>query len=157
MGSSHHHHHHSSGLVPRGSHMTYLFSATVNLGGALAPIPLLGGGTRVVEPITGGTIYGPGFNATIEGGLAAPILIKENGTTSQLPWVYAYGHASDGSPFYIEEDGIGSSATQNTRLIIQVGGKYADLQKMYVLGQPSVNEERTVATVECWSHHHHHH
>lgn len=23
MGSSHHHHHHSSGLVPRGSHMTY--------------------------------------------------------------------------------------------------------------------------------------
>uniref|UniRef100_UPI0031384A9C Miniprotein EEHEE_rd4_0871 n=1 Tax=Escherichia coli TaxID=562 RepID=UPI0031384A9C len=22
MGSSHHHHHHSSGLVPRGSHMT---------------------------------------------------------------------------------------------------------------------------------------
>nr|5UP1_A Chain A, EEHEE_rd3_1049 [Escherichia coli] len=27
MGSSHHHHHHSSGLVPRGSHMT-----TVKLG-----------------------------------------------------------------------------------------------------------------------------
>uniref|UniRef100_UPI00025C06CB Peptidyl-prolyl cis-trans isomerase n=1 Tax=Shewanella sp. SIB1 TaxID=117911 RepID=UPI00025C06CB len=26
MGSSHHHHHHSSGLVPRGSHMSDLFS-----------------------------------------------------------------------------------------------------------------------------------
>nr|4OMQ_A Chain A, Proto-oncogene tyrosine-protein kinase Src [Gallus gallus] len=24
MGSSHHHHHHSSGLVPRGSHMTFV-------------------------------------------------------------------------------------------------------------------------------------
>ncbi|KAL2861154.1 uncharacterized protein BJX67DRAFT_391585 [Aspergillus lucknowensis] len=130
---------------------TYLFSATVNLGGALAPIPQLGGGTRVVEPITGGKIYGPAFNATIEGGLAAPILLNDNETTWQIPRAYAYGHASDGSPFYLEEDGIGSSATQNSRVIIQVGGKYADLQNMFVLGQPSVNAERTEVTVECWS------
>ena len=130
----------------------YLFSATVNLGKNLDPIPLLEGGIRIVEPITGGTIYGPAFNATIEGGLAAPIIVKdENGTKAQMAFIYAYGHASDGSPFYIEETGVGSGATQNTRLIIQVGGKYKGLQSIYVLGQPSVNEARTVALVECFS------
>ena len=81
---------------------TYLFSATVNLGKALAPIPLLEGGKRIVEPITGGTIYGPGFNATIDGGVAAPVVVTNNGITTQLPYIYAYGHADDGSPFYIE-------------------------------------------------------
>jgi hypothetical protein len=80
----------------------YLFSATVNLGKALVPIPLLEGGKRIVEPITGGTIYGPGFNATIDGGVAAPVVVTNNGTTTQIPYIYAYGHADDGSPFYIE-------------------------------------------------------
>lgn len=80
----------------------YLFSATVNLGKALTPIPLLEGGKRIVEPITGGTIYGPGFNATIDGGVAAPVVVTNNGTTTQIPYIYAYGHADDGSPFYIE-------------------------------------------------------
>jgi hypothetical protein len=130
---------------------SYLFSATVNLGQPLDPIPLLEGGIRIVEPITGGTINGPAFNATIEGGLAAPIIVNNNGTKAQMAFIYAYGHASDGSPFYIEETGIGSGATQNTRLIIQVGGKYQGLQTVYVLGQPSVNAARTVASVECFS------
>ncbi|KAJ5928227.1 hypothetical protein N7466_007183 [Penicillium verhagenii] len=113
--------------------------------------PFAGRGKRIVEPITGGTIYGPGFNATIDGGVAAPVVVTNNGTTTQIPYIYAYGHADDGSPFYIEEVGIGSTATQNTRLIIQVSGKYAELQNLYILGQPSVNEERTVGQVECWS------
>jgi hypothetical protein len=131
---------------------SYLFSASVNLGKNLEPIPLLEGGIRIVEPITGGTIYGPAFNATIEGGLAAPIVVNTgNGTKAQMAFIYAYGHASDGSPFYIEETGVGTGSTQNTRLIIQVGGKYQGLQSIYVLGQPSVNEARTVASVECFS------
>lgn len=131
---------------------SYLFSATVNLGKSLGPIPLVSGGVRMVETITGGTIYGPGFNATIEGGVAAPILLDNgDGTRVQIPYIYAYGTASDGSPFYMEEDGIGSGVTQNTRLRIDVGGEYRGLQTTYVLGQPSVNEERTVALVECFS------
>ncbi|EFE40998.1 hypothetical protein TRV_04290 [Trichophyton verrucosum HKI 0517] len=131
---------------------TYLFSATVTLAKPLDPIPLLEGGVRIVEPITGGTIEGPAFNATIEGGVASPIIVKgDGGAKAQMAYIYAYGHASDGSPFYIEESGIGSGATQNTRLIIQVGGKYQGLQTMYVLGQPTVNEARTVASVECFS------
>lgn len=131
----------------------YLFSATVNLGRSLGPIPIVSGGHRVVEVITGGTISGPGFNATLEGGLAAPILLNDgDGTTRvQIPYIYAYGYASDGSPFYMEEAGIGSGVTQNTRLIFNVGGKYEGLQTVYVLGQPTLNEERTIATVECFS------
>lgn len=54
---------------------TYLFSAIVNLGTVIGPIPMLSGGKRIVEPITGGTISGPAFNATIEGGLAAPVIV----------------------------------------------------------------------------------
>ena len=131
---------------------TYLFSATVNLGKSLGPIPMVEGGVRIVEKITGGEIYGPGFNASIEGGVAAPILVDNgDGTRVQIPYIYAYGYASDGSPFYMEEAGIGSGVTQNTRLIINVGGKYHGLQTTYVLGQPSVNEERTIASVECFS------
>jgi hypothetical protein len=131
---------------------TYLFSATVNLGKSLGPIPMVEGGVRVVETITGGSIYGPGFNATIEGGVAAPILVDNgDGTRIQIPYIYAYGIADDGSHFYMEEAGIGSGVTQNTRLIINVAGKYQALQTTYVLGQPSVNEERTVAFVECFS------
>jgi hypothetical protein len=132
--------------------LTYLFSATVNLGKSLGPIPMVEGGVRVVETITGGTIYGPGFNATIEGGVAAPILVDNgDGTRIQIPFIYAYGTASDGSPFYMEEAGIGTGVTQNTRLNINVGGQYQALQTTYVLGQPSVNEERSVALVECFS------
>lgn len=130
----------------------YLFSATVNLGASLDPIPLLEGGQRIVEPITGGTIQGPAFNATIEGGLAAPIIVSTgNGTRAQMAFIWAYGHASDGLPFFIEESGIGTGPTQTTRLIINVGGQYAGLQSIYILGQPSVNADRTVALVECFS------
>ena len=131
---------------------TYLFSATVNLGKSLGPIPMVEGGVRIVETITDGEICGPGFNATIEGGVAAPILVEiGDGARIQIPYIYAYGYASDGSPFYMEEAGIGSGTTQNTRLIINVGGKYQALQTTYVLGQPTLNEERTIASVECFS------
>lgn len=131
---------------------TYLFSATVHLGKPLVPIPMVEGGLRIVEPITGGTIQGPGFNATIEGGVAAPIVFNNgDGTRTQMPYAYVYGHASDGSPFYLEKSGIGSGVTQTARVVINVGGEYQGLQTMYVLGQPSVNEERTIASVDCFS------
>ncbi|KAJ5969982.1 hypothetical protein N7501_006230 [Penicillium viridicatum] len=76
----------SGGVGPLTS--TYLFSATVNLEKALPPIPLLlEAGKRVVEPITGGTIYRPGFKTTI--GVDAPIVVTNNGTTAQIPYIYA--------------------------------------------------------------------
>ena len=130
----------------------YLFSATVHLGKSLGPIPTVEGGARHVEPITGGEFYGPGFNATIEGGVAAPVFVDNgDGTRVQIPYIYVYGYASDGSPFYLEETGVGSGAAQSTRLVINVGGKYHGLQAEYLLGQPRVNEERTIASVDCFS------
>lgn len=50
----------------------------------------------------------------------------------------------------MEEAGIGSSVTQNIGLIINVGGKYQGMQTTYVLGRPTVNEERTIGLVECF-------
>ncbi|KAK4145564.1 uncharacterized protein C8A04DRAFT_26562 [Dichotomopilus funicola] len=166
----------------------HLFSATVHLGPHLGPIPLLGGGQRMVEPITGGNIAGPAFNAVIEGGFAAPIFVQQqpiptvehtpstqsstNGdgdasadadsdtppesepkndgeSTKQnhhlLAHIWPYGTASDGSAFFLEESGVGGPGGQNTRLNIQVGGRYKALQTMYVLAQPRVvDRERTM-------------
>ncbi|KAB8266620.1 hypothetical protein BDV30DRAFT_245075 [Aspergillus minisclerotigenes] len=120
---------------------SHLCSVTVTLGPSLPPIPLLGGGTRILQPITGGSIQGAGFNGTIDGGLSAPIHLdarSESGETqiTKLPWIYVYGHADDGSPFFIEEAGIGSVGKQNTRVVIQVGGVYARLQEAFLVGQP---------------------
>ncbi|TRX92182.1 hypothetical protein FHL15_007049 [Xylaria flabelliformis] len=134
---------------------TYLFSATVTLDKPLGPIPRLQGGNRLVEPIIKGTIYGPAFNATIDGGLAAPIMISSEevtGNKALYAFIYVYGHASDGSPFYFEEAGMGTPQVQNTRVCLEVGGKYAELQSTYILAQPMVTDDsRTSATVECFS------
>ncbi|RMZ80294.1 hypothetical protein DV738_g2790, partial [Chaetothyriales sp. CBS 135597] len=135
----------------------YLFSATINMGQAKKPIPLRGGGVRIVEPFTGGTITGPAFEGTVEGGFAAPVVHADpdapsinNPTATQLPDIYAYGYASDGSPFYIEEFGIGSGLTQTTRLKVEISGKFEALRDIYILGQPIVNPERTIATIDCF-------
>lgn len=110
---------------------------------------MLEGGNRIVEQLVRSTIYGPAFNATIEGGHAAPIVVNsatDAGSRSQVAFIYAYGHADGGSPFYIQEVGIRTSSTglgQNTRLIVDVGGKYRSIQGIYVLGQLRLNEERT--------------
>jgi hypothetical protein len=135
---------------------TYLFSATVKLQKPLGPIPRLQGGSRLVEPILEGVIQGPAFNATIDGGIAAPVLMDAvegvEAAKTLYAFIYVYGHASDGSPFYFEEAGVGSPATQNTRVALEVGGKYAALQSTYILAQPKVvDEARTAATVECFS------
>lgn len=131
---------------------SYLFTANVKSNASFDPIPLLEGGQRIVEPIVGGDIQGPGFNATIEGGVAAPTVVSTgNGTEVKFSFVWVYGHASDGSPFFIEESGIGTTPSQSTRLIIHVGGQYADLQSIYILAQPTLNEDHTEVLVECFS------
>ncbi|KFA55447.1 hypothetical protein S40293_11322 [Stachybotrys chartarum IBT 40293] len=56
----------------------FLFTVTVKLSDYLGPIPVLQGGNRLVEATAEGKISGPGFYATIEGGIATPILIPEN-------------------------------------------------------------------------------
>lgn len=132
----------------------YLCTMTLALGGEVGPIPLLQGSQRRIEIITGGTISGPGFAGTIAGGFAAPIVIAAsaaNAPSTQVPIAYVYGTASDGAPFYIEQSGVGTSAVQNARLDIQVGGKFAALQRAYVLAEPTINAARDAVSLKCWT------
>jgi len=141
----------------RGPTPQYLCTMNLALGGEVGPIPLIAGSQRIIEIITNGTITGPGFNGKIEGGFAAPIRMPlpanaAAGTpTTQSPIAYVYGHAADGSPFYIEQSGVGTSAVQNARLEIQVGGKYEKLQRAYVIAQPTINAQRNAVSLMCWT------
>ncbi|KAI1415496.1 hypothetical protein F5Y13DRAFT_156159 [Hypoxylon sp. FL1857] len=143
---------------PATMNSTYVFTASVTLGKRYGPIPMVGGGIRVIEPFTGGTIDGPNFHATIEGGHASPIVLNdttnENGGSVQYPYIYVYGYTSDGLPFYIQEEGIGNRASQNTRLIINVGGPHSYLQTSYVIAQMRFIEKEggpTTVAVDCYS------
>lgn len=139
---------------------TYLFTATVSLGHHYGPIPMVGGGVRVVEPFTAGSIDGPDFHATIHGGHASPIIVNdtkisasldgEAGVSVQYPYIYVYGTTEDGVPFYIEETGVGNRASQNTRLIINVGGKYSYLQTKYIVATMKFIEGGTKVAVDCF-------
>ncbi|ROV88548.1 hypothetical protein VMCG_10381 [Cytospora schulzeri] len=137
----------------------YLCTMTLNLGGEVGPIPLIQGNQRRIEIITSGTITGSGFSGKVQGGHAAPIIIAADASTgeaadalpTQIPIAYVYGTASDGSPFYIEQSGVGTSAVQNARLDIQVGGKYENLQRTYVIAEPTVNAARTAVSLNCWT------
>lgn len=86
--------------------------------------------------------------------MAIPMRIPDetgSGTKAQLPFIYLYGHADDGSPFYIEEVGNGTFQAQSTRMIIRVGGKYAGLQNKFLIAQPVPNYETKVVSVQCFS------
>lgn len=143
----------------KGPTAQYLCTMTLNLGGEVGPISLIQGDQRRIEIITTGTITGPGFNGKIQGGHAAPIIIAADAATgesanalpTQIPIAYVYGQASDGSPFYIEQSGVGTSAVQNARLDIQVAGKYENLQRTYVIAQPTINAARTAVSLVCWT------
>ncbi|KAI1441853.1 hypothetical protein F5Y02DRAFT_398021 [Annulohypoxylon stygium] len=148
----------SNNVPPATMNSSYVFTASVTLGKRYGPIPMVGGGIRVIEPFTGGTIDGPNFHATIEGGHASPIVLKdtttENGGSVQYPFIYVYGYTSDGLPFYIQEEGIGNRASQNTRLIINVGGSHSYLQTSYVIAQMRFIENEggpTTVAVDCYS------
>jgi hypothetical protein len=135
--------------------LTYVFTAKLNVGRPLDPIPLLQGGSRTIEPLINGTISGPYLNGTVKSGFAAPITAfgttVTGDTTVQIPEIYLYGVTSDGLPFYIQESGIGPVTGQNTRVVLEVGGKYKALQSMYILAQPTINAARTVVTVDGFS------
>ncbi|KAJ3548089.1 hypothetical protein NM208_g1173 [Fusarium decemcellulare] len=134
---------------------TYLFTAKLQVGKPLDPIPLLEGGVVIVEPLVSGTISGPYLNGTIESGLVAALVVSNNTITGkeksvQIPSIYVYGKTSDGLPIFVQETGVGPQAGQNTRLQIAVGGKYKKLQSSFIIGQPSMNKARTEVTVPCF-------
>ncbi|KAI1090943.1 hypothetical protein F5B19DRAFT_460943 [Rostrohypoxylon terebratum] len=144
-------------VPPATMNSSYIFTASVTLGKRYGPIPMVGGGIRVIGS-NRRTIDGPNFHATIEGGHASPIILKdttaEDGGSVQYPFIYVYGYTSDGLPFYIQEEGIGNRASQNTRLIINVGGSHSYLQTSYVIAQMRFIENEggpTTVAVDCYS------
>jgi hypothetical protein len=145
----------SSTLAATTPELTHIFSAKLNVGRPLDPIPLLQGGTRTIEPLINGTVTGPLINGTIIAGFAAPITAAGNNITGktpvQLPQIYFYGITCDGTPFYAHEEGIGPIAGQNTRVVLEIGGRYSALQSLYILAQPTINAARNVVTVEGYS------
>lgn len=150
-----------AGIIPpkptRGPQPQYLCTMNLTLGGEVGPIPLISGTNRIIEIIPSGTITGPGFKGKIEGGFAAPIRIAAAANAAagtpptQIPIAYVYGHADDGSPFYIEQSGVGTSAVQNARLQIDCGGKYEKLQRSYIIAQPTINAQRNAVSLACWT------
>ena len=67
-----------------------------------------------VQPIIGGVISGA-FNATIQAGLAYPILYDERSV--EVPAIIVYGATSDREPFLIQLDGVGKVTGQATRVV----------------------------------------
>ncbi len=96
--------------------ITYLFTATLNLGPANKPVSINSNtGVIVPEQILNGTVTGPAINGTITAGLAFPSVYK-NGTI-QAPLIEVYGVTDDGVALYIKETGVGSPTGQMTRIV----------------------------------------
>ncbi|OTB01640.1 hypothetical protein M426DRAFT_63572 [Hypoxylon sp. CI-4A] len=138
----------------------HIFTVKVYLTGERFQVNLFGGGIRIVEPIVKGVIDGPNFQATIAGGVAAPIIRNDTPgdrlNATQSPYIYAYGRTSDGHPFYLHEEGIGNTNAQNTKLVMEVGGPYTYMQKLFIVATLNLvrkkgTDEIDVVEVECYN------
>lgn len=58
---------------------------------------------------------GQALNATVDGGLAYPTVVK-NGSI-EIPQIYLYGKTSDNTSYFAEIVGIGSTKGQLARLV----------------------------------------
>ena len=67
-----------------------------------------------VQPITGGIITGA-FNASIQAGLAYPILYSNR--TVEVPAIIVYGTTDDKEPYLIQLEGVGKLTGQATRVV----------------------------------------
>ena len=68
-----------------------------------------------VEPITGGTVSGSAINATVEGGIAYPVLYRNS--TVELVDIVLYGNTIDEIPYLIQVTGRGLPTSQVTSLV----------------------------------------
>ena len=67
-----------------------------------------------MQPITGGIITGA-LNATIQAGLAYPIL--NDNRTVEVPAIIVYGSTEDREPYLIQLAGVGKLTGQATRVV----------------------------------------
>lgn len=73
-------------------------------------------------------------------------------TNISSPQIYVFGRTDDGnSSFFVQEQGVGVARGQNTFLKVEVGGKYANLQELFIIGQPVMQADMKTVIVECFS------
>lgn len=136
--------------------LTYLFTVTVNVGTVLLPPIIIPGGTRLVEPLTSGTISGPFLNATVKGGLAYPTIV--DGGKVQVPEIVIYGTTisstgtngtmAKGENYFAIVDGIGGTQEQESSLRLEIGGAYAGLNSTFIVADIQRNADGSVVTVD---------
>ncbi|KAL8677893.1 MAG: hypothetical protein Q9186_005704 [Xanthomendoza sp. 1 TL-2023] len=123
-----------------------IFTANINLGDFQAPIPIPGG-SRMVASVTGGSLKGPrdGITGTIQGGISVIDIINSGQTIVNM--VQSFGATPDGTPFLIQENGIGSQADNFARLTLSIGGAQANLANQFLLTEANLSaDRRTVST-----------
>ncbi|KAL8802972.1 MAG: hypothetical protein Q9182_003460 [Xanthomendoza sp. 2 TL-2023] len=123
-----------------------IFTADINLGSFSAPIPIQGG-QRLVASVTGGQLKGPkdGLTGTIQGGISVIDIINAGQTIVNM--VQSYGVTPDGTPFLIQENGIGSPADNFARLVLSIGGPQANLANQFLITEAALSADRkTVST-----------
>ncbi|KAI4276942.1 MAG: hypothetical protein LQ337_002151 [Flavoplaca oasis] len=117
-----------------------IFTAKINLGEFQAPIPIQGG-QRLVAQVNSGSIKGKGLSGTIKGGISV-IDIINNGQTI-VNAVRSFGSTTEGSPFLIEENGIGSQADNFARLVLSIGGSQANLANQFLFTEAALSADRS--------------
>ncbi|KAG8527888.1 uncharacterized protein KY384_006804 [Bacidia gigantensis] len=123
---------HATSSPPATPKSTFLFTADLTLGAALPPIDIPGG-TRLLTPVTGGTITGPALNATVTGGTAYPLF--RNKMTVEEPEIIVFGTTDKNGTFFGTLAGVGSPVDQIVRIVIEIGGPYAYLNESFIEGE----------------------
>ncbi|KAL8931059.1 MAG: hypothetical protein Q9208_000161 [Pyrenodesmia sp. 3 TL-2023] len=90
-----------------------VFAGTISLGDFSPPIPIAGG-QRIVAQVESGTLTGQ-FNGNVEAGITV-IDLFDNGQAI-VNNVRSFGTTTDGLPFLIEEEGLGSAEGVFARLV----------------------------------------
>ncbi|KAL8935563.1 MAG: hypothetical protein Q9216_005364 [Gyalolechia sp. 2 TL-2023] len=119
--------------------LVLLFTASIHLADFSPPIPIPAG-QRIVTKVNNGKLNGVALNGTIQGGVSA-IDIVDGGQAIVIN-VRSYGSTSDGLPFLIEENGVGSSADGFARLLFSIGGQYATFANEFLLTETTLSSDR---------------
>ncbi|KAI4108815.1 MAG: hypothetical protein L6R37_000813 [Teloschistes peruensis] len=126
-----------------------IFNSMAKLGDFNAPIPLPGGGQRIVASVVGGSIQAVGDRAvtgTFKGGISVIDII--NGGAAIVNNVQTFGSTANGTAFLITESGVGSPSDDFARLTIDAGGKYAPLRNQFIITEAVLAVDRkSVMTV----------
>ncbi|KAL8691197.1 MAG: hypothetical protein Q9218_003524 [Villophora microphyllina] len=102
-----------------------------------------------VAVVKGGGITSVGNNGitgTFLGGISVIDII--NGGQSIINNIRTFGTASDGTPFLLDESGLGSSADDFARLTVTAGGNLANLENQFIVTEATLAADRkSVMTV----------